>query len=213
MVKETRFYDLFGVDPDVSDADLRKAYHELALQFHPDKNPSPEAAEKFKEITMAYDVLTDPDRRRIYDLLGEKGLKENATASSPEAPPDLASRGFSSFRMDDFDDFVDSVFDEFPSFASHLGNKDIKVKLSVSLEDLYIGTTMMIAVQRIVICDACNGVNSGSVRQCPTCLGSGFLVQHQGFGFGMGQQVQMATCQDCHGQASMNEFYVKGFCL
>jgi hypothetical protein len=76
MVKETKFYDLLGVKPNASDSDLKKAYRKLALQYHPDKNSSPEAGEKFKEISMAYEVLANPEKRRIYDQHGEQGIKE-----------------------------------------------------------------------------------------------------------------------------------------
>jgi len=88
MVKETRLYDLLGVKPNASDSDLKKAYRKLALQYHPDKNSSPEAGEKFKEISMAYEVLANAEKRRIYDQHGEQGIKEGGKSDLRSPPPD-----------------------------------------------------------------------------------------------------------------------------
>merc|ERR1712045_314487 len=76
MVKETKFYDILGVKPNANDNELKKAYRKLALQYHPDKNKEPGAGERFKEISMAYETLSNPEKREIYDQYGEKGIKE-----------------------------------------------------------------------------------------------------------------------------------------
>lgn len=73
MVKETKLYDILGVPPTADDGALKKAYRKLALKYHPDKNP--DAGEKFKEISMAYEILSDPEKRKLYDTHGEQGIK------------------------------------------------------------------------------------------------------------------------------------------
>ena len=77
MVKETRFYDILGVSPSADDSQLKKAYRKLAMKWHPDKNPDDaKAQEKFKEISEAYGILSDKEKRSTYDNYGEQGLKE-----------------------------------------------------------------------------------------------------------------------------------------
>ena len=97
MVKETKFYELLGVDPGADDSTLKKAYRNLALKFHPDKNP--EAGDKFKEISMAYQVLSNPEKRRLYDQGGEQAIKKGG----------MGGGSFSSNPMDIFDSQEDET--------------------------------------------------------------------------------------------------------
>lgn len=149
MVKETKFYDILGVKPGVSDVELKKAYRKLALKFHPDKNPGPEASEKFKEISMAYEVLSNEDKRRIYDAHGEQGIKEGGGGGGG---------GFSS-PMDIFDMFFGGG--GFGGMGGrHRGprrTKNLMHSMSVSLEEMHNGTTRKLALQKNVICSECDG--------------------------------------------------------
>lgn len=99
MVKETSFYDILGVQPYVTSEELKKAYKKLALKYHPDKNP--DEGERFKQISMAYETLTDPEKRQIYDEGGEAAIKRG--------PPPPSTPSFSS-PMDIFDIFVNGGF-------------------------------------------------------------------------------------------------------
>lgn len=83
MVKDTKLYDTLGVSPGASDAEIKKAYRKSALKYHPDKNPSEEAAEKFKEVSSAYEILSDSQKREVYDQFGEEGLSGNGGAGFP----------------------------------------------------------------------------------------------------------------------------------
>ena len=149
MVKETKFYDLLGVAPTADDSSLKKAYRKLAMKYHPDKNP--EAGEKFKEISMAYETLSNPEKRRLYDQAGEQGIKEGGAGGGG---------GFSSNPMDIFDMF----FGGGDPFGGRGGGrrgprrtKNLVHQLSVSLEDMYNGTVRKLALQKNVICDSCEG--------------------------------------------------------
>ena len=82
-VNNRKFYDVLGVQPGASEGDLKKAYRKLAMKWHPDRNKSPEANEKFQSISRAYDVLSDPEKRKVYDMYGDQGLQMVETMGVP----------------------------------------------------------------------------------------------------------------------------------
>ncbi|GMM33463.1 type I co-chaperone YDJ1 [Saccharomycopsis crataegensis] len=192
MVKETKLYDLLGVSPDASDTQIKKAYRKAALKYHPDKNPSEEAAEKFKEITSAYEVLSDETKRTQYDEYGTEG-------------PGMGGMG----GMDPNDIF--SQFFGGGMFGGGAGGrpqgpkrgKDVKHSLEVSLEDLYKGKTTKLALNKTILCKSCDGRGGkeGAVKQCTGCGGNGVkFVTRQ-----MGPVIQrfQTECDACHGEGSI----------
>ncbi|KAI8647063.1 hypothetical protein BD408DRAFT_379411 [Parasitella parasitica] len=186
MVRETKFYDVLGVSPEASESDLKKSYRKLALKYHPDKNP--EAGDKFKEISHAYEILSDPQRRQMYDQFGEEGLNGGPGMNGGMDAEDLFSQlfggGFGGARRE-------------PSGPRH--GKDMVHALKVNLEDLYNGKTSKLALQKHVICSKCEGRGGkeGSVHKCGTCNGLGKRLVTRQMG-PMIQQMQL-SCDSCKG--------------
>ncbi|GFN92322.1 Dnaj subfamily a member, partial [Plakobranchus ocellatus] len=193
---DNRLYDVLGVNRNVNDADLKKAYRKLAKEFHPDKNPG--AGEKFKEISFAYEVLSNPEKREIYDRQGLDGLKEGGAGGG----------GFGNGSM--FEDLFGGFFG-FPGMGGMGGGsrgrrrgEDTLHPLRVSLEDLYNGKTSKLQLSKTVVCKKCNGMGgkSGASQRCKKCNGRGVQVQLRQLGPGMVQQLQ-SICSDCHGEGEV----------
>nr|XP_023668254.1 dnaJ homolog subfamily A member 1-like [Paramormyrops kingsleyae] len=184
MVKETGFYDRLGVKPNASAEELKKAYRKLALKYHPDKNPA--EGEKFKQISQAYEVLSDKQKREVYDRGGEKAIKEGGTGGC----------GAFGSPMDIFDMFFGGG-----GRMHRERGKNIVNQLTVSLEDLYNGATKKLILQRNVICDRCEGRGGrkGALETCPSCCGSGLQVRLHQLGLGIVQQIS-TICSSCQGQ-------------
>lgn len=186
MVKETAYYDLLNVKPNATPDELKKSYRKLALKYHPDKNPDKDSAEKFKQISQAYEVLSDAKKRDLYDKGGEQALKEGG----------MSEHGFSS-PMDIFDMFFGGGGGR---RKKENKGKDVIHQLAVSLEDLYNGATRKLALQKNVICEKCEGRGGkqGAVQKCNVCKGSGSQVILNQLGAGMYQQIH-TTCRECDG--------------
>ena len=193
MVKETALYDALGVSPDVDDNSLKKAYRKLALQYHPDKNP--DAGEKFKEISHAYEVLSDPEKRSMYDRYGEEGLSGGGMGGGMDAN-DLFSQLFGGV----FTGGMGGNGGRGRNSGPRRG-KDMIHSLKVSLEDLYLGKTAKLALQKNVVCDTCKGSGGKpgvTPKKCRGCDGRGVRVTIRQMG-PMIQQMQ-SVCTECNGE-------------
>jgi len=191
MVKETKYYDLLEVQPDATESDLKKAYRKKALRLHPDKGGDPEL---FKEVTHAYEVLSDSQKRSIYDTRGEAGLSESGGMGGMD-PQDLFSQLFGG-----------GGFFGGGGGSRNQGprkSKDLIHRVHVSLEDLYKGKTTKLALTRNIICPKCDGKGGkeGAVRPCGVCSGRGVRVTLRQMG-PMIQQLQQ-PCDECSGSGEI----------
>ncbi|GET87307.1 hypothetical protein, unknown function [Leishmania tarentolae] len=205
MVKETGLYDELGISPDATESQIRSAYRSKALQYHPDKNSGdPAAAEKFKKVAEAYEILSDAGRRKQYDTFGRNGPGGGAGGSNG-----FPGGGFgSSFGpgMDPLD-----IFSSFFGFASGGGPgasrqqrpekpSFLLVELQCSLEELYCGTVKVLQVRRRRLCPSCHGHGTSNGRPspaCPQCKGN--TTVRKALNLGGLTVYQQCRCNRCEG--------------
>lgn len=193
MVKETKLYDTLGVSPNASESELKAAYRKLALKFHPDKNP--DAGDKFKDISHAYEVLSNAEKRQVYDNYGEAGLNGEGGPGGMNAE-DLFAQFFGG-------GFFGGAGGSGGRSRGPRRTEDMSFNLQVTLEELYKGKTAKIAVQRRVICSKCSGRGGkeGAVKSCASCHGRGIKTVLRQMG-PLVQQMQQ-TCPDCEGEGEI----------
>lgn len=190
---DSEYYDVLCVERDVSDAQLKKAYYKLAKKWHPDKNKSDEATEKFKKISEAYSVLSDPKKREIYDKYGKGGLEE---------------RGVDPTDFSNIQDILQGMFGgggPGGMFGNMFGERTMRPKgvelyEQVTLDDINNGKRINKVVKRYSKCPDCNGTGNsdGIDHVCPECNGNGAQTKHRQIGPGMFQQMTV-KCDKCNG--------------
>ncbi|MCL5404442.1 MAG: molecular chaperone DnaJ [Candidatus Marsarchaeota archaeon] len=208
------YYDILGVKKNASGDEIKQAYRKLAMQYHPDRNKSPDAEEKFKEINEAYAVLSDPEKRKQYDTFGPEQFNRRYTEEDIFRGFDFQdifrNMGFDVGGAGGFSGFgnIDDIFDSLFNTGSRGGSRgnDILAKVSISLEDAVRGATKQILVRHITACDRCNGTGAepgSSMVQCPTCRGHGQVTATRRTPFGVMQTI--TTCPTCNGTGKIPE--------
>lgn len=215
MAEKRDYYEVLGVNKNATDDELKKAYRKLAKKYHPDANPNnkEEAEAKFKEVNEAYENLSDPQKRKMYDQFGHAGPQGFGGAGGPFG----GQGGYYSYNGSGFDGFGDfgDLGDIFSSiFGGGFGGgrsssakkqgprkgADLNVRLDISFEQAFSGVEKEIVVTRDEECNLCHGTGAkpgSSPIKCPTCHGTGQVTQVQNTI--LGQMQTTRTCNTCHG--------------
>lgn len=196
---EKDYYELLGLQKGATDIEIKKAYRTLAMKYHPDRNPGNAEAElKFKEVTEAYEVLKDSQKRAAYDRYGHAAFAQGAGAG-----------GFGGFNFDfgggsgaGFGSIFEDIFSEFMGGARRsrqqegVRGADIRYDLEITLEEAYKGLTKEIEIQTAVKCEDCHGTGAAEgskAETCDTCHGTGRVRRQAGF------FIEERTCPTCNG--------------
>jgi molecular chaperone DnaJ len=200
---------VLGVGRNATDAEIKKAYRQMALKYHPDKNPgNKEAEEKFKEAASAYEVLSDKDKRQRYDQFGHQGVGSSAAGNG----------NYGGMNMDDiFQNFGD-IFGGHNPFESFFGGgqqqrggrryvnrgSNLRIKVKLTLEEISHGVEKKIKVNKLVPCSTCHGSGAqdkSSFQTCPTCRGQGQIRRVTNTI--LGQMQTTTTCPQCNGEGQV----------
>jgi molecular chaperone DnaJ len=191
------YYEVLGVSRSNTEEDIRKAFRKKALEYHPDRNKSPDAESKFKEINEAYQVLSDPNKRAQYNQFGHAGVGSNGGFDRP-------FEGFDVFGG--FGDIFDSFFGDMSGRRTHEAQRgaDLQEKVVLSFEESVFGAEREVEINRLERCQRCSGAGNEPdtpIDTCSTCRGTGQVRRAQRSIFG--QFTQVSGCSTCQGRGKV----------
>ena len=190
QIEDREYYKILNIDSKASLEEIKKSYKKLALEFHPDRNQNPDAEDRFKDISKAYQILSDSDKRRQYDLMG-----------------DVDNMSFdNNFHFDIFNSFFGDMGKSFSRVFSETGSnrltsEDRVINIDISLTTLYYGKIEKLTYKKKTKCTHCLGTGAQTPKalyDCNSCFGQGIKIIHQELMPGMVQQVNR-PCVDCNG--------------
>ena len=213
MANKRDFYEILGVEKTATDEELKKAYRKLAKKYHPDANPDnkKEAEEKFKEVSEAYETLSNPQKRKMYDQFGPDGPQGFGGGNPGGGYYSYSTSGFDGFS--DFGDLGD-IFSSF--FGGGFGGRtsrtkngpkkgrDLKYSMNITFEESYLGVEKEIAINRDEECPSCHGNKAKpgtKVETCKACNGTGTI--RQTVSTILGQMQTTKTCPNCNGEGKV----------
>ena len=205
------YYEVLGVNKSATEAEIKSAFRKLAKKYHPDLNKEADAAEKFKEVQEAYDVLSDENKRKTYDQFGHAAFEQGAGGGNPYGSYGGFS-GFdtSGFGFDDIDlgDILNAAFGGGFGGRRRNSNKpqkgeDVLYRMKISFKDAVFGAKKDITLDLTDECETCDGKGGFNVKTCSKCHGSGKITREQSSLFG--SFMTQTTCDECNGTGKTYE--------
>ena len=200
MAIKRDYYQVLGISQSASDEDVKKAFRKLALEYHPDRNNNSNAEERFKEVNEAYQVLSNSEKRSVYNRYGHAGVQANGGVG----------KGFEGVEnFGGFGDIFDAFFGGFSARSRSRPRRggDLEVGLTLTFEEAALGVKRRVEVSRTEVCQRCQGRRSEPdtlTETCGTCNGTGQVRRSQQSLFG--QFVQVVPCPTCRGEGHVRVF-------
>ncbi len=211
MATKRDYYEILGVEKKASADDIKSAYRKLAMQYHPDRNKAPDAEERFKEISEAYAVLSDQNKRQQYDQFGHAGIDMRYSQEDifrgvdfEDILRDFGAGGFGFGRGGGGGGIFDIFFGGERRREGPRRGSDILYELAINFEDAAFGKTIDLEIPRTEKCDVCNGTGAKpgtSPKTCPSCRGTGQVSRTQNTPFG--RFMTTSTCGTCRGNGQI----------